>query len=157
ARKRWRTAEGDRTKNQENPEPSGMTPNDDRPELAPTRSMANEPSTPMLPHDSLDTTATMSAPGPLTQGGVIAGRYAIGEVIGEGGFGKVYMAQDRRLDNRKVVVKTLKAAHGWYEKRFQEEVRALARMDHPGIVGVTDSGRLPDGSAFLVMQYVPGE
>jgi serine/threonine protein kinase len=135
----------------------------DEPTAGDPRPNLSEPSQPLQARDT-EATQTIADTdlrrllGPLTKGAVIAERYEIGDVIGEGGFGKVYLAQDRRLDNRKVVIKTLKAAQeGWYAKRFEHEVRALARMDHPGIVGVRDSGNLPDGSAFLVMQYVPGE
>jgi serine/threonine protein kinase len=93
----------------------------------------------------------------LAPGAVLGDRYEIGEFLGEGGFGRVYSAFDRRLANRKMVVKVLKLSLGdALEKRFQQEITALSRLDHPGIVSVTDSGRLPDGAAYLVMQYVPG-
>ena len=108
-----------------------------------------------------DVTRTISAtPADANQvafGVTVAGRYLVQEVVGAGGFGTVYLALDQRLDNRKVVLKTLHSTDNtWYEKRFQEEVRSLARLDHPGIVSVTDSGRMENGSAYLVMQFVPG-
>jgi serine/threonine protein kinase len=44
----------------------------------------------------------------------------------------------------------------WYKKKFYQEMEALARIDHPGVVGVFDSGEMPDGAPFLVMQFVEG-
>src|SRR5262249_3732601 len=44
----------------------------------------------------------------------------------------------------------------WFEKKFRQEVYALARIDHPGVVRALDVGELHDGRAYLVMQYVPG-
>ena len=93
----------------------------------------------------------------LAPGWIIQGRYEIEELIGEGGFGRVYRAADRRLNGRQVVVKILKEASSkTVDKRFAEELHALSKIDHPGIVSVTDSGKLPDGASFLVMQFVPG-
>ena len=44
----------------------------------------------------------------------------------------------------------------WFHKKFAEEVEALARIDHPGVVGVMDAGGLPDGTPFVVLQFVSG-
>jgi len=91
---------------------------------------------------------------------LLSGRYRIVRELGQGGFGAVYLARDEQLENRAVVVKTLLEQNRndpWLEKRFAEEVRALARIDHPGVVGVLDQGKSPDGVPFVVMQYVEGE
>ncbi len=91
---------------------------------------------------------------------LLSGRYRIVREIGQGGFGTVYLARDEQLENRAVVVKTLLVQNKtdpWLEKRFAEEVRALARIDHPGVVGVLDQGKSPDGTPFVVMQYVEGQ
>lgn len=91
---------------------------------------------------------------------LLSGRYRIVRELGQGGFGAVYLARDEQLEDRAVVVKTLLEENRndpWLEKRFAEEVRALARIDHPGVVGVLDQGKSPDGVPFVVMQYVEGE
>jgi eukaryotic-like serine/threonine-protein kinase len=58
-----------------------------------------------------------------------------------------------------VVVKVLLehvAEDPWVLKKFRLEKEALARLDHPGVVAPIDSGQLPDGRPFLVMQFVKG-
>jgi serine/threonine protein kinase len=85
-------------------------------------------------------------------------RYRILEQLGSGGFGSVYLAADEELLQKRVVVKLL---HGvstddWTLRKFQQEKEALARIDHPGVVNVLDAGRTPQGTPFLVMQFVDG-
>jgi serine/threonine protein kinase len=92
-------------------------------------------------------------------GSLLNSRYRIVRELSSGGFGKVFLAQDQQLHNRPVVVKIqLDRAidDPWFEKKFNEELRALALIDHPGVVGALDSARTPDGRPFLVMQYVEG-
>jgi len=89
------------------------------------------------------------------------GRYDIVRVLGKGAMGTVYEARDPVLD-RRVAIKTI-AVHGLsaegvrdYEIRFRTEARSCARLQHPNIVSVYDSGR--DGeTAYLVMEYVEGQ
>lgn len=89
-------------------------------------------------------------------------RYLIEKELGRGGIGVVYLARDTQLLSREVVIKVLFAAQGndrydlWFTKKFRQEMEALARINHPGVVGVLDSGEAPDGKAFLVMQYIRG-
>ncbi len=89
-------------------------------------------------------------------------RYLIERELGRGGIGVVYLARDLRLLSRPVVVKVLFAVQGndkydtWFIKKFRQEMEALARINHPGVVSVLDSGEMPDGKAFLVMQYIEG-
>jgi serine/threonine protein kinase len=93
-------------------------------------------------------------------GALLNDRYLIVRELSSGGFGKVFLAQDLQLHNRPVVVKIqLDRAidDPWFEKKFNEELRALALIDHPGVVGALDSARTPDGRPFLVMQYVEGQ
>jgi len=93
-------------------------------------------------------------------GSLLNDRYFIVRELSSGGFGKVFLAQDQQLHNRPVVVKIqLDRAidDPWFEKKFAEELRALALIDHPGVVGALDSARTPDGRPFLVMQYVEGQ
>jgi hypothetical protein len=107
--------------------------------------------------ESLPTTATMSAQ-PTAQ--PIKGRYILRDELGRGGFGVVYLAEDRELFQRRVVIKVLlhNPEHTAYsQKKFIEERAALALIDHPGVVGVLDAGEMPDGRPFLVLQYVDGD
>jgi hypothetical protein len=89
-------------------------------------------------------------------------RYLIERELGRGGIGVVYLARDQRLLSRPVVVKVLaanasdRAFSDWFHKKFRQEMEALVRINHPGVVGVLDSGEMPDGKPFLVMQYVEG-
>jgi eukaryotic-like serine/threonine-protein kinase len=89
----------------------------------------------------------------------LEGRYTLIRELGRGGFGITYLASDRQLASRKVVIKVLlerRAADAWSVKRFRSEMEALARIDHPGVVTIVDFGNLPDGRPFLVMQYIDG-
>src|SRR2546423_2986618 len=87
------------------------------------------------------------------------GRYSIEKQIGQGGVGAVYLAQDRKLHDKPVVIKVLlekSLQNSWVVQKFQQEKEALARVDHPGVVGVLDTGELPDGKPYLVMQFIDG-
>jgi serine/threonine protein kinase len=109
--------------------------------------------------ETVDFTSSQSQT--IVQAGILLNdRYLIVRELSSGGFGKVFLAQDQQLHNRSVVVKIqLDRAidDPWFEKKFSEELRALALIDHPGVVGALDSARTPDGRPFLVMQYVEGQ
>jgi serine/threonine-protein kinase len=113
-------------------------------------------SSPDLPPD--DVTQSMSSV-PVGAGSVLKDRYRIVRELGHGGFGTVFLAHDRQLHDRPVVIK-IKLDHAvedpWFERKFSEEIRALTLIDHPGVVGVLDNGRTVDGKPFLVMQYIDG-
>jgi serine/threonine protein kinase len=91
------------------------------------------------------------------------GRYLIDKELGQGGICAVFLARDRKLHYTPVVIKVLlkswqqSSRKAWLEKKFKEEIAALARIDHPGVVRALDVGELPDGRSYLVMQYVAGE
>ena len=92
-------------------------------------------------------------------GMTIEGKYRVEALIGRGGMGAVYRARDLRLD-RDVAVKVVRSelvASAEARDRFQREARLVARLQHPAIVTVFDYGTLPDGAAYLVMEYVRGE
>jgi len=94
----------------------------------------------------------------LTIGMPLDGRYEILEKLAEGGMGEVYQAQDQRL-NCLVAVKVLKEEwlkHEWVVTRFKQEATVLAKIDHPGVVGILDAGALEGGQPYLVMKYVEG-
>lgn len=88
----------------------------------------------------------------------LAGRYELGEVIGRGGMGEVRAGTDRRL-GRPVAVKLLRgdlAGDPEVRARFEAEARAAARLSHPNVVGVFDTGE-QDGLPFIVMERLPGD
>src|ERR1041385_229925 len=92
-------------------------------------------------------------------GTILDGRYLIKRKLGHGGFGVVYLAADEKMMSRPVVVKALLDAtirNEWSIRKFKQEMEALARIDHPSVVGVLDTGQLPDGKPYIVMQYVNG-
>jgi eukaryotic-like serine/threonine-protein kinase len=94
----------------------------------------------------------------LSPGHVLKGRYEIEERHGSGGQSIVYRATDRVL-SRRVVVKVLSGLPGYHlllKQRFEREMQALSRIDHPAVVGILDVGVLDDGAPFLVIQYVDG-
>ena len=83
-------------------------------------------------------------------------RYALTEELGRGGMGTVYLATDTVL-GREVAVKVPNASVAEdFDRRLQMEARALASLEHPGIVPIHDTGRLPDGRWFYVMKRVRG-
>ena len=86
----------------------------------------------------------------------LASRYEIERVLGEGGFGVVYLGRDQKLHHKEVVIKVLKSSEDWMRKKFKGEVEALARINHPSIVSVTDAGQLPNGQLYTVMEFVKG-
>jgi hypothetical protein len=101
---------------------------------------------------------TVSAPSP-SAGLRVKDRYRIERELARGGFGVVYLARDEQLSSKPVVIKVLldQSEQGdWFAKKFRDEREALARIDHPGVVGVLDCGEMPDGKPFLVLQFVDG-
>ncbi|MFE7337177.1 protein kinase domain-containing protein [Streptomyces griseus] len=92
--------------------------------------------------------------------GLIDDRYALRRMIGRGGMGEVWLADDLVL-RRAVAVKLLHTRLTLDEvaqSRFQREVRAAASLNHPCVAAVYDAGRLPTvpPRPFLVMEYVSG-
>jgi WD40 repeat protein/serine/threonine protein kinase len=91
-------------------------------------------------------------------GSTVAGKYHILGVIGEGGFGVVYEAEQTRPVRRRVALKVIKP--GMDSKaviaRFEAERQALAVMDHPCIAKVHDAGETDRGLPFFVMELVKG-
>jgi serine/threonine protein kinase len=92
-------------------------------------------------------------------GSLLKDRYQVEKELGRGGFGVVYRALDQQLLGKPVVIKILTddlAADPWPLKKFRQEIEAMARIDHPGVVGALDTGETADGKPFLVMQFVEG-
>ena len=90
--------------------------------------------------------------------GSSVGRYRLLELIGEGGFGRVFMAEQREPVVRRVAVKVIKAGMDSAQvvARFEAERQALAMMDHPGIATVLDGGVTETGRPYFVMELVRG-
>ena len=103
------------------------------------------------PPDASDSAAAASQPKTL-------GPYHLVGKLGEGGMGRVWLAEQSAPVRRQVAVKLIKA--GMYDdaviKRFESERQALAVMDHPSIAKVFDAGTTYDGQPYFVMEYVPG-
>jgi eukaryotic-like serine/threonine-protein kinase len=92
-------------------------------------------------------------------GCVVDDRYEISAVIGEGGMGVVYAARHRALGKR-FALKALRrelATDGEIAARFMQEARTAASVSHPGLVKITDFGKLPAGEPFFVMELLEGQ
>jgi predicted Ser/Thr protein kinase len=84
-------------------------------------------------------------------------RYQIVGLLGCGGMGAVYLAQDQRLGPKKVAVKENFDTSQQAQQQFQFEAHILANLDHPNLPKVTDHFIEPSGRQYLVMEYVEGE
>ncbi len=91
-------------------------------------------------------------------GQVIAGRYLIQRLLGEGGMGAVYLAEHTQM-NKLVALKLLHqelSEDAEVAARFEREAMAAAHIVHPNVAGATDFGKTDDGVLFLVLEYVEG-
>ncbi len=90
--------------------------------------------------------------------GTMIGRYKLLEKVGEGGFGSVYVAEQREPVKRRVALKVIKLGMDTKEvvARFEAERQALAMMDHPNIAKVLDAGATESGRPYFVMELVRG-
>ena len=89
----------------------------------------------------------------------VRARYRLGGLLGEGGYGQVYLARSTRPPKRVVAVKVLRSGldSSRILRRFEGEQQALARLDHPGIAGIFESGVTDEGRPFFAMPLVLGE
>lgn len=95
---------------------------------------------------------------PLVNPGTIIDRFRILALLGEGGFGVVYLAEQFEPVMRQVALKVIRPGMdtGLLISRFQGERQALALMDHPNIAQVYDGGTTPCGRPYVVMELVTG-
>jgi len=102
-------------------------------------------------------------PTPIEPGVILRERYKINRIIGQGGMGSIYLAEDLRLEGRKCAIKevihenslsddTLHQA----QDQFLREAQILARLDHPNLPKVSDFFS-EENREFLVMDFVPGK
>jgi len=88
----------------------------------------------------------------------LLGRYRFERLLGQGGMATVFSARDVKL-GRDVAIKLIRPEHfgdAELRARFEREARAIARISHSGVIALYDSGELPDGTAFLVMERLQG-
>jgi len=102
-------------------------------------------------------------PTPLTQGDILRERYQIKRIIGQGGMGSIYLADDIRLEGRLCALKEVQHDHSLSEDmveqardQFMREATVLARLDHPNLPKVSDFF-YHDGREYLVMDFIPGK
>ena len=102
--------------------------------------------------------ATLSHDAPSEGLGAMIGPYRLLQVIGEGGMGTVYLAEQTAPVKRVVALKIIKPGMdtGQVVARFEAERQALAMMDHPSIAKVLDAGSTAAGRPFFVMELVKG-
>jgi len=115
---------------------------------------------PVLPVDAVSALSRSTPPkaNVLQEMPEAIGPYRIKKVLGEGGMGIVYLAEQTAPVKRDVALKVLKRGMDTKEvvARFELERQALAMMSHPGIAMVHDAGSTEQGQAYFVMEHVPG-
>src|SRR5262252_2991494 len=94
----------------------------------------------------------------LTPGQTLDGKYEILEKLAEGGMGEVYKARHIHLDEIRIikVTKPDPLGEGHEPRRFQEEARIATLVRHPNVAALYDFSRLPDGSYYMVWEYIDG-
>jgi eukaryotic-like serine/threonine-protein kinase len=94
----------------------------------------------------------------LSAGQTLDGKYEILEKIGEGGMGEVYKARHIHLDEIRIikVTKPDPLGEGPEPRRFQEEARIATLVRHPNVAALYDFSRLPDGSYYMVWEFIDG-
>jgi len=107
-----------------------------------------------LGNDAERTAQTPAIEGPGTH----IGRYELLELVGEGGMGMVYLAEQKEPVRRKVALKIVKLGMDTMHviARLQAEQQTLAMLDHPNIARVFDAGTTDSGRPYFVMEYVEG-
>ncbi len=120
------------------------------------RDQNNHPDTDQA-HPS-ETEPTLRLPTPIQLPTKI-GAFQILELLGSGGMGDVYLAEQKTPIKRLVALKVIKLGMDTREviTRFESERQALAMMNHPNVAKIFESGCTEDGRPFFVMEHVPGE
>ena len=99
------------------------------------------------------------SPGPFTAIGTRIGPYLLKEVLGEGGMGIVYLAEQTEPVERQVALKLVRSSLQSERagRRFEAERQAMARLSHPNIAQIFEAGATPEGFPYFAMEFVPGE
>jgi len=132
-------------------------PNPDKPSVEPALSASRTSAPPSNPEHRLSAPPPSEAP--ISEGSQsVIGRFRLLEKIGEGGFGVVYVAEQRTPVRRRVALKIIKLGMDTRSVvvRFEAERQALAMMDHPNIAKVFDAGATDTGRPYFVMELVRG-
>ena len=134
--------------------PPGLAGNEGA-ELPPAEPHHVQPSSGSLDQKQAETSSP--TPGELGREQNI-GPYRLLELIGEGGMGAVWLAEQTEPVRRRVAIKLIKAGMDTREvvARFNSERQALAMMDHPAIAKVFEAGSTPQGQPYFAMEYVAG-
>ena len=106
----------------------------------------------------LGSAATVEGSAIIEGPGTLVGRYKLLELIGEGGMGLVYLAEQKEPVSRRVALKILKPGMDSKQvvARFEAERQVLALLDHPNIARIFDAGTTERGRPYFVMEYVKG-
>jgi len=106
----------------------------------------------------VDADVTLEYSAPVEGPGATIGRYKLLELIGEGGMGLVYLAEQQEPVRRQVALKVIKPGMDSRQviARFEAERQALAVLDHSNIARVLDAGTTKTGRPYFVMEYVRG-
>ncbi len=115
-------------------------------------------------HSTFDATQSTPAGAPTAdltshaEIGLRIGPYKTIGLLGEGGFGVVYLAEQQEPVRRRVALKIIKPGMDTQQviARFEAERQALALMDHPNVAQVFDAGATEQGRPYFVMEHVPG-
>ena len=120
---------------------------DDQPLAAAVRALLNEEQLP-----------TIAVGAHEIHAGIQIGPYFVRQLIGEGGFADVFLAEQKEPVRRKVALKVLKPGMDSREilARFEAERQALALMQHPGVASIIDAGITENGRSWFSMEYVDG-
>jgi serine/threonine protein kinase/tetratricopeptide (TPR) repeat protein len=141
------------------PEPSEIADHDDRTSPAPGTTDASSGTVDLAADDFAVARSSAAGPRPITERpGTWIGPYKLIQEIGEGGMGKVYMAEQEKPMRRRVALKIIKPGIDTEQvvARFEAERQALALMDHPSIAKVLDAGSTDSGRPYFVMEMVKG-
>jgi eukaryotic-like serine/threonine-protein kinase len=125
----------------------------------PIREPTTDPTTAPLSPDGHDARTVSTRSVVLEQPGDQIGPFHLLKLVGEGGFGVVYLAERRHPIHQRVALKVIKPGMDTrlVVARFEQERQALAVMDHPGVAKVLDAGSTPTGRPYFAMEFVQGE